>query len=57
MSRNARKASQKWSEKSGTPDLKHVILPRSRGLQTCLQGLEGSVEWLYDCTIAYEGIP
>lgn len=56
MSRNARAASQKWSSKSGTPDLKHVLLPRSRGLQSCLQGLSTNVEWVYDCTIAYDGI-
>ncbi|KAK4501177.1 hypothetical protein PRZ48_006983 [Zasmidium cellare] len=56
MSRNARAASQRWSEKSGTADLKHVLLPRSRGLQCCLQGLSTTVDWLYDCTIAYDGI-
>ena len=56
MSRNARATSQKWSKKSGIPDLKHVLLPRSRGLQCCLKGLSGSAEWLYDCTVAYDGI-
>ncbi|KAF2159893.1 hypothetical protein M409DRAFT_70776 [Zasmidium cellare ATCC 36951] len=56
MSRNARAASQRWSSKSGTADLKHVLLPRSRGLQCCLQGLSSTVDWVYDCTIAYDGI-
>lgn len=57
MSRNGRNASAKWSSKSGIPDLKHTLLPRSRGLQFCLDGLSASVQWVYDCTIAYEGIP
>jgi hypothetical protein len=37
--------------------MKHQLLPRSKGLQFCLQNLKDSTEWLYDCTIGYEGIP
>lgn len=55
LSRNTRNQSLKWSQKSGIPDMKHVLLPRSTGLLFCLQELKGSVDWLYDCTIAYEG--
>lgn len=57
MSNNGRKASKKWAEKSGQPDMVHQLLPRSTGLQFCLQELKGTVEWVYDCTIAYEGVP
>lgn len=57
LSRNTRKSSERWSEKSGIPDGKHLLLPRSTGLQFCLKELEETVEWVYDCTIAYEGIP
>ena len=57
LSRNTRKVSVRWSEKSGIPDLKHQLLPRNRGLQFCLQELGDTVEWVYDCTIAYEGVP
>ncbi len=57
LSANTRKSSVSYSAKSGIPDLKHQLLPRSTGLQFCLQELHFTVEYLYDCTIAYEGIP
>lgn len=57
LSANTRKGSAKFAEKSGTEDLKHQILPRSTGLQFCLQELRDTVDYVYDCTIAYEGIP
>ncbi|KAK5018373.1 acyltransferase-domain-containing protein [Cryomyces antarcticus] len=56
LSNNGRKGSAKWAEKSDQPDLRHALLPRSTGLQFCLQELKPSVDWVYDCTIAYEGI-
>lgn len=52
-----RQKSAKWAEKNGVPDMKHQLLPRSTGLQFCLQELRASTNWLYDCTIAYEGVP
>lgn len=57
LSANTRSQSAKFSAKSGIPDLKHQILPRSTGLQFCLQELKNTVDYVYDCTIAYEGIP
>ncbi|KAK4992038.1 hypothetical protein LTR50_001434 [Elasticomyces elasticus] len=57
LSENTRKGSARWAEKQGTQDLAHCILPRSTGLQFCLQELRGTLEWVYDCTIAYEGVP
>src|SRR5437667_3594792 len=36
---------------------KHELMPRSTGLRFCLQNLKSSVPWLYDCTLAYEGVP
>ncbi|KAG8630986.1 hypothetical protein KVT40_000126 [Elsinoe batatas] len=57
LSANTRASSAKWAEKSGTKDLKHALLPRSTGLQFCLAQLKGSVDYVYDCTIAYERIP
>jgi len=57
LSANTRKGSAKFAAKSGTADLKHQILPRSTGLQFCLQELRNTVDYVYDCTIAYEGIP
>lgn len=57
LSANTRKKSVAWSEKSGLPDMKHQLLPRSTGMFFCLQQLRGTVDWVYDCTIAYEGVP
>jgi 1-acyl-sn-glycerol-3-phosphate acyltransferase len=57
LSANTRKGSVKWSERSGIPDMRHQLLPRSTGLLFCLQQLRGTVDWVYDCTVAYEGTP
>ncbi|SMR56018.1 unnamed protein product [Zymoseptoria tritici ST99CH_3D1] len=57
LSESTREKSAKWAEKTGVPDMKHQLLPRSTGLQFCLQELRASTNWLYDCTIAYEGVP
>lgn len=57
LSANTREGSQRYSAKSGIPDMKHQLLPRSTGLQFCLQELEDTVPYIYDSTIAYEGIP
>ena len=54
---NGRKASVKWATKQGISDMQHQLLPRTTGLQFCLQELRDTVEWVYDCTITYEGIP
>lgn len=52
-----RKSSKKWADKNGIPDMKHQLLPRSKGLQFCIQQLRKTVPYVYDCTIAYEGVP
>jgi 1-acyl-sn-glycerol-3-phosphate acyltransferase len=57
MSNNGRNGSKRWAEKSGQADMQHLLLPRSTGLQFCLSELKGTMEWVYDCTIAYEGVP
>ena len=57
LSANTRKESVKWAEKNNITDLKHELLPRSTGLFFCLQQLKGTVDWVYDCTVAYEGTP
>ncbi|KAF2205179.1 acyltransferase-domain-containing protein [Delitschia confertaspora ATCC 74209] len=57
LSDNGRKASKKWADKTGIEDLRHALLPRSTGLQFCVQELRDTVEWMYDCTVAYEGVP
>lgn len=57
LSLNTKRRSDGWAEKNGLPKLKHQVLPRSTGLFFCLQQLRGTVDWVYDCTIAYEGPP
>ena len=54
---STREASKKWAEKNGINDMQHVLLPRSTGLQFILQELRQTVDYVYDCTIAYEGVP
>lgn len=57
LSSSTRERSKKWAEKNGLEDMKHQLLPRSTGLRFCLNELKDTTEWLYDCTIAYEGVP
>lgn len=54
---STRKASKKWASKNGLQDMQHQLLPRSTGLQFCLQQLRKTTHYVYDCTIAYEGVP
>ena len=54
---STREASKKWAEKKGIDDMRHMLLPRSTGLQFILQELRQTVDYVYDCTIAYEGVP
>ena len=51
-----REKSKKWAEQNGYKDFQHVLLPRSTGLHFCLLKLRETVEYVYDCTIAYEGV-
>jgi hypothetical protein len=57
LSATTREKSKKWAEKNNLKDMKHQLLPRSTGLRFCLNELSETTEWLYDCTIAYEGVP
>ncbi|THZ93652.1 acyltransferase-domain-containing protein [Aureobasidium pullulans] len=57
LSETTRAKSKAWADKQGISDMKHQLLPRTTGLQFCLQRLNESTNWLYDCTIAYEGVP
>lgn len=54
---STRDSSQQWARKNGIRDMRHQLLPRSTGLQFCLQELRKTVDYVYDCTIAYEGVP
>lgn len=57
LSGNGRVRSAKWAEKSGIKDCEHMLLPRSTGMYFVLKEIKGTVDYVYDCTVAYEGIP
>ncbi|KAK2022169.1 acyltransferase [Colletotrichum zoysiae] len=57
LSTNGRRKSAAWAAKMGLRDPEHVLLPRSTGTFFCLNELKDSLEYIYDCTVAYEGIP
>ncbi len=56
-SSNTKKKSTQWAQKQGIKDMEHVLLPRSTGSFFCLNELKGTLDYVYDCTIAYEGVP
>lgn len=45
-----------YAKKTDAPVLERTLLPRSTGLGFCLANLRDTVDFLYDCTIAYEPI-
>ncbi|CAG8589466.1 1647_t:CDS:2, partial [Paraglomus occultum] len=51
-----RKTSQKFAEKAGLVDHKHLLLPRSTGLLFCMKELQESVDYIYDMTIGFDGV-
>ena len=57
LSANTRKKSAAFAAKQDIQDLEHLLLPRNTGLLYCLRELQGTVDWIYDRTIAYEGVP
>ena len=57
LARSTRERSAKWATKNKMKDMRHCLLPRSTGLRFCLQELQSTVDYLYDCTLAYEGVP
>ncbi|KFA76548.1 hypothetical protein S40288_01556 [Stachybotrys chartarum IBT 40288] len=57
VSPRTRGVSAKWAAKTGLRDPDHVLLPRSTGIFFCLNELRGTIDYVYDCTVAYEGVP
>jgi len=57
LSRNTKRISDAYGEKHDIRPFKHQLLPRSTGSFFCLQQLKGTVDWVYDCTVGYEGPP
>jgi 1-acyl-sn-glycerol-3-phosphate acyltransferase len=57
LSGNGRRKSAAWAKKTGLRDPQHVLLPRSTGMYFCIKELGNTIDYIYDCTVAYEGIP
>lgn len=55
-SQNTRVKSVQWAEKQGIKDFEHVLLPRSTGTFFCLNEIKGTLDYVYDCTLAYGGV-
>lgn len=53
---STREKSKSWADKNGLKDFQHVLLPRSTGLHFVLLNLRETVDYVYDCTVAYEGV-
>ena len=47
-------ASQAFAASKGLPHFKHVLMPRSKGVHSSLQGLSGSLTAVYDLTIQFD---
>jgi 1-acyl-sn-glycerol-3-phosphate acyltransferase len=57
LSANTKNRSQAWADKIGVKNMEHQLLPRATGTYFCLTQLKGTVDYVYDCTLAYEGVP
>ncbi|ANB13304.1 Cst26p [Sugiyamaella lignohabitans] len=57
FSRNGVRKSTEYGKKADLEIPRHVLLPRVRGLRKSLLELDTSIEYLYDATIHYSGIP
>lgn len=45
-----------YAKKVDGPLLQRTLLPRTTGIRYCVENLKKTVEYVYDCTIAYEPI-
>ena len=54
---STREKSKAFAQKSGIKDMQHTLLPRATGLRFIIEELKGTTEYIYDCTVAYEGVP
>ncbi|ESO05768.1 hypothetical protein HELRODRAFT_77464 [Helobdella robusta] len=48
------KRSQEYALAHGLPTFDHVLVPRVKGFETCLNSLSDSIHFIYDITIAYK---
>lgn len=55
-SHNGTNNSNKFAAKMNKKPTKHVLLPRTTGLRYAIENLAPTVDYLYDCTLAYEGV-
>ncbi|XP_062092927.1 probable 1-acyl-sn-glycerol-3-phosphate acyltransferase 5 [Humulus lupulus] len=46
--------SQRYAAENGLPILNNVLIPKTKGFFSCLEGLRGSINAVYDIAIAYK---
>ena len=51
-----RAKSARWARKQEIEDMQHLLLPHSTGTYLCLKRLGDTVDWIYDCTLTYDGV-
>ncbi|EDO19264.1 hypothetical protein Kpol_1036p6 [Vanderwaltozyma polyspora DSM 70294] len=56
MSKRARQKSEEYSRKMGREPFKNVLLPHTTGLRHSITLLQGTLDTVYDITIAYSGV-
>lgn len=56
LSSNTRSKSLEYAEKVGRQPFKHLLIPRTTGLRYSLLKLQGTVDEVYDITLAYSGL-
>jgi len=47
--------SNEFAKREGRPQLKNLLLPRTKGFNACLESLRESNPFIYDVTVAYRG--
>ncbi len=51
-------ASREYAQLKGLPELKHLLIPRTKGFAATIEGLREHITAVYDITIGYEkGVP
>ncbi len=55
LSENTKNKNKVWSDKMNLKETKNLLLPRSTGLRKIITKLSDTNDYLYDCTIGYNG--
>lgn len=56
ISEETKKISEEYALKNNIPNMNHVLIPKTTGLNICAQNLLKDIGCIYDLTIGYKGI-